>query len=206
VVVLGASYGVAQRDVLRTRALIIVDDQGRERIALGAPIPDLEAGERDSPANGLVILGENGKDHLVLGSPTPDPVVSGKRVKRIFPASGLQLNDLDGNERGGFSYLHDGRVVLGLDRPGTGEGVALFVLKEGHSGIWITGMDGRQRAFFGPTGSGSFPGWIRAPEGSPVLVLHDSARSQQVGLAITPEGWPRLEVLGAKGRRLLSEP
>jgi hypothetical protein len=193
-----------QRDVLRVRGLIVVDAQGRDRIAIGAPIPDLRSGKRDSQANGLVIVGENGADHLVLGSPTPGPMIDGKRAKRIFPSTGLQLNDLDGNERGGFSYLHDGRVILGMDRK-NGEGVALFVMNDGAAGIWLTGLDRRQRAVFAVKGTEGFPGWVNAPEGSPILVLNDSSRAKRVVLGLDASGEPIIQTTGPNGKRLVGQ-
>jgi hypothetical protein len=49
---------VAAQDVapvIRARGIIIVDDQGRERIAIGSPVPDPREGRRRSPSTGLVI-------------------------------------------------------------------------------------------------------------------------------------------------------
>jgi hypothetical protein len=50
---------------LRVRALIVVDEVGRERVVLGAPVPDLAVGTvglaRGRPANGLLIVDERGR-------------------------------------------------------------------------------------------------------------------------------------------------
>jgi hypothetical protein len=53
--------------VLRGRSLIIEDAQGRDRIVLGAPIPDPREGKRISPSVGMVINDENGYERFGLG-------------------------------------------------------------------------------------------------------------------------------------------
>ena len=45
----------AAPEVLRVRGIIVVDDKGRERIHLGAPVPDPIEGRRINAATGLVI-------------------------------------------------------------------------------------------------------------------------------------------------------
>jgi hypothetical protein len=45
---------------VRARSLIIEDEAGRERILIGAPVPDPREGKRISPSVGLVINDENG--------------------------------------------------------------------------------------------------------------------------------------------------
>lgn len=54
--------------VIKTRGLIIVDDKGRERILMGAPVPDLPGdGKRINPANGMIILDPEGYERFGLG-------------------------------------------------------------------------------------------------------------------------------------------
>jgi len=65
-------------DEVRTHRLVIVDDQGRQRVVLA-----------QDPPNG----------------------------QRISRAAGLIIFDDKGNERGGFSTMADGSVVLGMDAP-----------------------------------------------------------------------------------------
>ena len=48
------------RDVLRARGLIIEDEAGRQRIVLGAPIPENE----QMPRTGLKILDQSGAERL----------------------------------------------------------------------------------------------------------------------------------------------
>lgn len=45
----------AAPEVLRVRGIVVVDDKGRERIYLGAPVPDPIEGRRINEATGLVI-------------------------------------------------------------------------------------------------------------------------------------------------------
>lgn len=164
--------------VLRVRGLIVEDEAGRERILIGAPVPEAANRVRtdtarvreiwaprwpDDPymdyyrdynhaANGIVILGEDGFDRVVLGDPVPDPNIG----KRIAPSTGLVINDAEGFERTGYSVkVVEGvlRVGLGLDTRG-GEGLVLTLDDDGVSGI-IVG-EGDDRLFLGslPAGLG----------------------------------------------------
>ena len=65
----------------------------------------------------LVVLDDSGHTRAVIGQ---DPA----HVQRIARAAGLLLYDDKGNERGGFSTLGDGSVVIGLDAP-VGVGAAM---------------------------------------------------------------------------------
>ena len=175
VLVLAAFSGERIDEVLRVRGLVIVDDQGRDRILLGAPVPesahrvrtDLERvralwGPRfpesymeyyegyDHGANGLVILDEKGFDRLALGDPVPDPNIG----QRIGASTGIVINDAEGFERSGYGLLDvDGRyrVILGLDSARGTEAVALGVFDEGPVGAWIN--DGERALFLGTEGA-----------------------------------------------------
>ncbi len=131
--------GTETDGVLRARGLIIEDDAGRERILIGAPIPEAANRVRTDEArvrevwgsrfsdeymgwyqdynhstNGILILSEDGFDRIALGDPKPDPNIG----KRIGPSTGMVINDAEGFERMGYGLLDiDGtyRVTLGLD-------------------------------------------------------------------------------------------
>ncbi len=148
-------------EVLRIKGLIIEDDEGRERILIGAPIPfasnrirtdtsRIKAtwGQRmgrnymnwyqgyDHNTNGIMILDEDGWDKIALGDPVPDPIIG----NRIGPSTGIILNDDFGLERSGYGLLNvDGalRVVLGLDHGNGTEGAALSVLPDGSVGLYL---------------------------------------------------------------------
>lgn len=54
--------------VIRAKGLVIVDDQGRERIILGAPVPDPpHIGKRVNPAHGMIILDNKGYERWGVG-------------------------------------------------------------------------------------------------------------------------------------------
>ena len=65
----------------------------------------------------LVVLDDSGRTRATIGQDAPN-------VQRIARAARLLLYDNKGNERGGFSTLGDGSVVIGLDAP-VGVGAAM---------------------------------------------------------------------------------
>src|SRR5207248_9780882 len=66
-------------------------------------------------ARKLVIVDDKGKERIVIAAPLPDPVVRGKRLPRRNAASGIQINDENGNERGGIVMLDDDSFIVGID-------------------------------------------------------------------------------------------
>ena len=198
--------GTATDDVLRVRGLVIEDDAGRERILIGAPIPEAanrvrtdEARVReiwgprfpdeeqymgyyqdyDHSTNGLVILSEDGFDRLVLGDPVSDPNIG----KRIGPSTGLVINDAEGFERSGYGLLEVNgvyRVVLGLDSDRAREGLVLILDDQGTVGVHVG--DGQDRIFLGnaPTGFG-MPGLEEPFQG--LLVTRDGQIVHELNFA-----------------------
>lgn len=63
----GQSGDVSQ--VIKTRGLIIVDEKGRERVILGAPVPDppKEGRKRINRAHGMIILDPDGYERFGVG-------------------------------------------------------------------------------------------------------------------------------------------
>jgi hypothetical protein len=55
--------------VLKTRGVIIVDDQNRQRVIMGAPVPDspAEGRKRVNPAHGMIILDPEGYERFGVG-------------------------------------------------------------------------------------------------------------------------------------------
>ena len=54
--------------VIRARGLVIVDEQNRERIIMGAPVPDPpHIGKRINPAHGMIILDDKGYERFGVG-------------------------------------------------------------------------------------------------------------------------------------------
>ncbi len=209
IVVLFFRTGTGADGVLRARGLIIEDEAGRERILIGAPVPEAanrvrtdearvreiwapryEDGEAymgyyqdyDHAANGIVILSEDGFDRIVLGDPVPDPNIG----RRIAPSTGLVVNDAEGFERTGYGVkVVDGtyRVGLGLDSNRGGEGLILTLDDDGVAGV-IVG-EGDDRLYLGklPVGLGwwgleeAFRGLLIAKDGEIVHQLNGAGGS-----------------------------
>ena len=55
--------------VIKTRGLIIVDEKGRERVIMGAPVPDppKEGRKRVNAAHGMIILDPEGYERFGVG-------------------------------------------------------------------------------------------------------------------------------------------
>ena len=156
----GGESAESSNKIIKTRGIIIVDDQGRERILLGAPVPaaknrvrtDLarvkELWGKRFPAkyldwykeynhnvNGMLVLDQNGFDRLVVGDQVTDPNIG----KRIGTQTGLIFNDEEGFERGGFGLIKvkdKFRVSLGMDYKGQ-EGATLSLHDDGPVGLSI---------------------------------------------------------------------
>lgn len=175
-VALLCAFGPTPRDVIRTRGIVIVDDHGRERILIGAPIPAAEnrirtnmaraertwasrfpdakqymrwyAGYRHS-MHGMLVLDEQGQDRMAIGDSTPDPNIG----KRIGASTGIVVNDAQGFERTGYGMLTvagKDRVVLGLDGKDGEEAVVLSVHDDGPAGLSVRGAS-RRSIFLGLT-------------------------------------------------------
>jgi hypothetical protein len=126
--------------ILRARGLIIEDSLGHPRILMGAPFPKVSGRARqDSTTTAMVFLDEKGHDRLTLGE-EPEPQVAGKvltTVHRIAPGFGVVIHDGDGNERGAYGWLANGRALITLDRPGLDAWAAIVDDKTGFAGMRI---------------------------------------------------------------------
>ena len=173
--ILGLSAFASQqgRGIVRTRGIIVEDDKGRERILIGAPIPPARNRVRTDLArvqkewaprfpdsarymgyyrnyrhtmHGMLVLDENGHDRVAIGDSTPDPNIG----RRIGPGTGIQLNNAQGFERGGYSMLNVNgveRVVLGLDSRQGREGIALALDDAGRVQVMV--RDGEKMMLLG---------------------------------------------------------
>jgi|GEM_PF-2043269 hypothetical protein len=65
-VTLGAWITPERQEVLRVRGLVIVDERGRERVVLGAPVPNPKGEQRNSPGAGMVINDTAGEERFGL--------------------------------------------------------------------------------------------------------------------------------------------
>jgi hypothetical protein len=171
----GSQQKDTSKQVLRARGLVIVDEHDRERILIGAPIPTAANRVRTDLArvsqiwgaqfgpkymtwyknyrndmDGMLVLDENGFDRVAVGARLPDPNVG----RRIGPATGIEVNDEQGWERGGIGLLNVKgvyRMVVGLDGERSKEGVILAVIDDGDSGVFIS--RGARQVFLGNSGS-----------------------------------------------------
>jgi hypothetical protein len=152
--------------VIRARGIVIVDDAGRERILIGAPIPEAKNrlrtnlkrvdsawagrfpkgaymkyyGTYRNALSGMLVLDEHGVDRVAIGDSLSDPNIG----RRIGSSVGLLINDANGFERSGLGLLTvngTDRMVLGLDTNQGTEGVALAVVDGGRVGMHVAGAD-----------------------------------------------------------------
>ena len=159
--------------IIKTKGIIVVDEQGRERVLIGAPIPQaksriftdktkaLAAWKDKMPENakfywdkfdelhkdavGMLVLDENGFDRVAVGDQLPDANTG----KRIGSATGLTIHSEKGYERAGFGTIKSGdnlQVGLGMDAD-YGEALNLFAIKGFGVGLRIN--DSKNEAVFG---------------------------------------------------------
>jgi hypothetical protein len=165
--------------IIRTKGIIVEDENGKDRILIGAPIPQSKDRVRTDTslvrkyfsneiypkdpnkymewyknyrhtAFGMVILNENGIDVIQVGDKLSDPNVG----RRIFLPTGILLNNQKGLEVGGFGThtFDDGRsgVALGLDDPGNGrEAFHAVVLSDGTRALILQDAKGKLVIGFG---------------------------------------------------------
>lgn len=203
-VVLGATIllGAAARhdDILRVRGLVIVDDAGRERVLLGAPLKSVTSDARLVGATGLVVLDTAGLLNVAVGSDNPLVFAGGRIGERIAPAAGLTVYDMrHGGERGGFATLADGRANVCLDYAQGKEAACMTVAPDDqYSAVMLNGTPSekafdRVGMFLGADGSGvlkAFGGgtnkggmMIRGGRGSASLTVFDTAGNRSHDLA-----------------------
>lgn len=162
--------GADNARILRARGLVIVDEQGRDRILIGAPFPqssqrirtDFEKSKAawgwrfggkfdwyktnksiDASGAGMVILDEKGHDRLTIGAPAPSSWIG-----RIAPITGMTINDDEGSERAGFGLMKNenfNRVVLGLDHATGYEAATMAVIEDGSTSIRLNDPQNNNR-------------------------------------------------------------
>ena len=165
-------------DVIRAKGIVIEDENGKDRILIGAPIPHSKDRVRTDTAlvrkyfasdvarnpnqymewykkyrhsaYGMVVMNEKGIDVMQMGDQLSDPNVG----RRIFLPTGILLNNQKGMEVGGFGThsFDDGRsgVALGLDDPGNGrEAFHAIVLSDGTRALILQDSKGKLVVGFG---------------------------------------------------------
>lgn len=180
-------------DLIRTRGLIVEDNQGRARIILGAPTPTVPERKRQDASAALIFLDENGHDRVAVGY-APDP----KGGKRIAQATGIQINDENGQERGGFGYLDNGRIVLGLDYPGGREAITAAVVDaDGYAALMFNGEKAYERAgiYVGRDGPNIIK--LAGPAGTERVMMMCAGTEDPKLMLLNPEGKPVRDVFQA---------
>jgi len=105
----------------------------------------------------LIVVDDKGTERVVIG-PIPDPLVKGKRWKRRSPATGVQVNDASGNERGGVAILDDGSFVVGIDDGVGQERAHLYFIPAKGAGLLLHGENEKETASITiPAGQPSAP-------------------------------------------------
>ncbi len=177
--------------VLRVREIVIEDSRGVPRLLLGAPVSNHGRKRRDA-VTGLVLLGEDGTDRLTIGTADYDQI-NGTLQHRIAKGIGVLLNDANGNERGGFGFLDNGRVTLGLDRAHGEEGAFLTVNDEdGFAGVVVKDL-----------GSCVVTSLGNSKEDGTRLLLRDHACADRVYLGMRDSSTPKLEVRDRQEKLIL---
>ena len=171
----GPNGGEQTPQVIRARGLVIVDEQNRERIIMGAPVPDPpHIGKRINPAHGMIILDHNGYERFGVG-----------------------IMDNNGQMAMGFDAPHDpanpkkvGFVSMGTGAYPTGEHTASCA-DPGCN--WAYGSEGGTYDLRVPTAPVKLAqGWqaaMRTPEGTKVTLTqgaHDFSRGTAVRASRTP--------------------
>lgn len=178
--ILGFGFAKTEKfDIIRAKGIIIEDENGKDRILIGAPIPSSKNRVRTDTslvrkyfaneiypkdpnkymewykkyrhsAFGMVVMNEKGIDVMQLGDQLSDPNAG----RRIFLPTGILLNNQKGMEMGGFGThtFDDGRsgVALGLDDPGNGsEAFHALVLSDGTRALILQDGNGKLVLGFG---------------------------------------------------------
>lgn len=122
-----ASFTTGNKDIIRTKGIIVEDANGKPFIMMGNPIPqDKDRARRDSMA-GMAFVDEKGIDRLYMGK-DGKLQVGGEIVDRNSEGWSYNINDVTGDERGGFGFAdEEDRIGLGLDYGGKDGGEAIYL-------------------------------------------------------------------------------
>lgn len=196
VVVLLAGVLVAARpstdDIIRTRGLVVVDAQGRERIVIGAPLDSVSTNTALAGVAGTVIFDTTGRVAVAVGQNNP-AIAGGRVVRRIGASNGLNIYDpRSGDERGGIGAFASGRANMCLDYSAGKEAVCATVADDdSYSTMQLYGTPNepqfdRVGMFLGADGIGILKAWgggtahtggiqLSAGKGPPRATVYDSA-------------------------------
>lgn len=114
-------------DLLHAKGLVIHDENGHPRIAMGFPI-DHQFRTRKDTLSGIILLDETGLDRVHLGPHGP-LFLGGEYYPRTNNEGwSLFFNDSKGEERSGYGFNDsDNSVGLGMDYGGEHGGEAIYL-------------------------------------------------------------------------------
>lgn len=158
-------------DLIRAKGIIIEDENGKDRILIGSPVPYSKdrvrtdttlvrkywASQFKDPdqymgwfkkyknkSNGIIFMNEEGFDEVLVGENLADPNAG----VRMFEMSGILFNNKKGWERGGagVNTTEDGksRSGVGFDDE-SGEAMHLMTLEDGSKALIISDDNGSMR-------------------------------------------------------------
>lgn len=126
-------------DVIHATGLVLDDGNGHPRILIGAPFPDVPGRIRhDERTTAIVFLDDKGHDRLTVGESIP-PQTQGEvpaKFHRIGAGVGVILHDTEGNERGGMSWLSNGRGSISFDYPER-DAIGMYVNDKDRSATFV---------------------------------------------------------------------
>ncbi|MFD2034044.1 hypothetical protein ACFSKL_04535 [Belliella marina] len=161
-------YNLYDQEIIRTKGIIVEDEHGRDRILIGAPIPESKdrvrtdlkkveeywAGQYGEQymewykdyyhgTNGMVVMDEHGIDKLLVG----DKLADANGGVRISESTGIIWNDENGMERGGVGVdklkeNNQYRGTLGFDDNTGAEGFHLAQFEDGSQLLRMVYQDG----------------------------------------------------------------
>ena len=116
----------SNKDIIYTRGIVIEDENGKPRMAMGFPIENTNRLRTDT-LNGLVFMDENGMDRIHLGQ-HGKLYLGEKYLDRLNDGWSLFFNDSNGEERSGYGFSDDDNSVgLGMDYGGEFGGEAIYL-------------------------------------------------------------------------------
>ncbi|NVK83348.1 MAG: hypothetical protein HWE21_03450 [Cytophagia bacterium] len=113
-------------DIIHAKGIVIHDEEGKPRIAMGFPISN-ENRFRNDTLNGMVFMDEKGVDRIHLGQ-HGKLYLGGEYYERSNDGWSLFFNDGKGEERSGYGFSDDDNSVgLGMDYGGEFGGEAIYL-------------------------------------------------------------------------------
>lgn len=158
-------------DIIRAKGIVIEDAKGKDRILIGAPIPQSKDRVRTdsnlvrkhfasktknsdeymgwykkykNSSNGIVFMNEEGFDEVLVGEDLADANVG----VRMFKLSGILFNNKKGWERGGagVNTLENGKTRQGFGfDDDSGEAMHMMTFEDGSKALIIADENGSLR-------------------------------------------------------------